>query len=113
VQGTVRVAANDLELDGARIGKGERVLVMLAAANRDPAQFPDPDRLDVGRNERRHLAFGLGPHFCLGAALARLEGQIAIATLAEQFPGMRLATEAPEWTPSVFFRGLRTLPVAC
>jgi len=113
VQGTVRVAAEDLELDGARIGPGERVSVMLAAANRDPAQFPDPDGLDVARGERRHLAFGLGPHFCLGAALARLEGQIAIGGLAEQFPGLRLASEAPEWKPSVFFRGLRALPAVC
>lgn len=113
VQGTVRVAAADLDLCGARIGRREQVLVMVAAANRDPTQFPEPNRLDVGRGERRHLAFGLGPHFCLGAALARLEGQLALAALAEQFPELRLMTEAPEWKPSVFFRASRALPTAC
>ncbi|HEY7032412.1 MAG TPA: cytochrome P450 [Thermomicrobiales bacterium] len=113
VQGTVRVAAADLDLGDAGIGRGARVSLMLAAANRDPAQFPEPDKLDVARGERRHLAFGLGPHFCLGAALARLEGQIAIAAVVEQFPALRLMTEPPDWKPSVFFRGLRTLPVAC
>jgi cytochrome P450 len=113
VQGTVRVAAADLELAGAQIGRGERVSLMVAAANRDPAQFPDPDRLDVSRGERRHLSFGLGPHFCLGAALARLEGQLAIAALVDQFPGLRLMIESPDWNPNVYFLGLRTLPTAC
>ena len=113
VQGTVRIAADDLELAGARIGRGDRVSLMLGAANRDPAHFPDPDRLDLGRGDRRHAAFGLGPHFCLGSALARMEGQVAIAAVVEQFPALRLLTDTPRWKPSVFFRGLQTLPTAC
>jgi pimeloyl-[acyl-carrier protein] synthase len=113
IQRTVRVAREDLELGDARIGRGERISLMIGAANRDPAAFPNPDRLDVGRGERRHLAFGLGPHFCLGSSLARLEGQVAIAAVVAQFPGLRLLTEAPEWKPNLNFRGLRSLPTAC
>jgi pimeloyl-[acyl-carrier protein] synthase len=113
IQRTVRVAREDLELGDARICRGERISLMIGAANRDPAAFPNPDRLDVGRGERRHLAFGLGPHFCLGSSLARLEGQVAIAAVVAQFPGLRLLTEAPEWKPNLNFRGLRSLPTAC
>jgi cytochrome P450 len=113
VQGTVRVARENLDLDGARIGRGDLVSLMLAAANHDPAQFPDPDRLDLDRGDRRHLSFALGPHFCLGAALARLEGQIAIAAVVTKFPALRPRSEAPQWKPSIYFRGLQTLPVVC
>jgi Cytochrome P450 len=79
--------------------------------NRDPAQFPDPDRLDLGRTPNRHLAFGFGTHFCLGGPLARAEGQIAFRTLLERFPRLRLATDQVEWRESVSLRGLKTLPL--
>src|SRR6185369_10317079 len=78
VQLTGRGAKEDVEIGGKRILQGERVMTVLAAANRDPAQFPDPDRLDIRRENNYHLAFGQGIHFCLGASLARAEGQIAI-----------------------------------
>jgi cytochrome P450 len=85
---------------------------VLAAGNRDPDYFPDPDRLDVGRANNRHLSFGNGPHFCLGASLARLESEIAISALAQRLPALRLATETVTWRPKPAFRGLETLPVA-
>ncbi len=88
---------------------------MLSAANRDPAQFSDPDRFDVCRQPNRHLAFGWGVHFCLGAPLARLEGQIAVNTLLQRMPGLRLADQAmaqdPPWCPSMGLRVLQSLPV--
>src|SRR5262249_18755828 len=85
-----RQAAADLELGGKRVERGQMVSLMLGAANRDPAQFPDPDRLDVARLPNKHLAFGAGPHFCLGAPLARLEARIAFAGLVRRFPELRL-----------------------
>jgi len=84
---------------------------MLGAANRDPRQFKDPDRLNLRRLNNPHLAFGAGAHFCVGNQLARLEGQIAILALVRQFPRMRLAEERIEWVPNFGLRGLRTLPV--
>jgi cytochrome P450 PksS len=86
----------------------------LASANRDERQFTDPDMLDVTRQPNRHLAFGLGSHFCVGASLARLEGQIAISTLLRRFPDLRLgvATRALRWRPGLLVRGLEALPVA-
>lgn len=113
VQATFRIAREETSIGDVPIGRGERVTVVLGAANRDPAQFPEPDRLDLGRTDRRHLAFAHGPHFCLGAALARLEGQIAIATTLERFPQLRLATECPAWKPLFAFRGLQSLPLTC
>jgi pimeloyl-[acyl-carrier protein] synthase len=87
------------------------VVTAIGAANRDPAHFPDPDRLDITRRDNRHIAFGFGIHFCLGAPLARLEGQIAIDTLLRRMPGLRLVTSAPEWRESSTLRGLKRLPV--
>ena len=87
---------------------------MLAAANRDERQFPNPDTLDIAREPNRHLAFGQGAHYCIGAPLARLEGQIAIATLLRRLPDMRLAVApgALRWNKGVLLRGLAALPVA-
>lgn len=111
VQLTSRVALQDFQLDGKEIRRGELVLALIGAANRDPEQFPDPDRLDLGRDPNPHLSFGRGIHFCLGAPLARLEGQIAIGQLVSRFPRLRLAGE-PERSPTITLRGLRNLRLA-
>ncbi len=84
----------------------------IGAADRDPAQFPDPDRLDIARADNRHVAFGMGIHFCLGAPLARVEGQIAINTLVQRLPKLALATEQPEHRQSLTLRGLKALRVS-
>lgn len=112
VQRQLRLAKEDFELDGHRIRKGEIVSPFLGAANRDPAQFPNPDRLDITRTDNRHTAFGYGIHFCVGAPLARLEAPIAFSTLLSRLPNLRLAGEAPEFKPDVTVRGLKALTVA-
>ncbi len=112
VQATVRVATEEGELGAHRIRPGALVVCGIGAANRDPAAFRDPDRLDVGRAECHHLSFGFGPHFCLGAGLARLEAEAVFAALLARFPGLRLASEAVEFRPNPILRGLRALPVA-
>jgi cytochrome P450 len=107
-----RVVAHDLEFGGKQLKQGQLVLQLLGAANRDPAQFPAPDQLDVRRTPNAHLAFGRGIHFCLGAPLARLEAPIAISTLLRRFPELRLATDRLDWWPERgMFRGLKALPV--
>jgi pimeloyl-[acyl-carrier protein] synthase len=111
VQRTGRIPNADVEIGGQTIPKGDLVMALLGAANRDPAHFPDPDRLDFRRADNRHLAFGWGIHFCLGAPLARLEGQIAIGTVAARLPKLALATDAPRWRPATTLRGLEALPV--
>jgi cytochrome P450 len=111
VQRNRRRAARDLELHGQSIRLDQRVLAFLGAANRDPAVFPEPDRLDIGRDEIRHMAFGHGIHYCVGAALSRLEAPIAINTLLARFPGIRLADVAIGWRPNIAFRGLQRLMV--
>jgi len=111
VQMTFRYAMEDLEIDGHRIHQGEMVGFILGAANRDPEQFPDPDRLDIMRVNNHQAAFGVGIHYCVGAPLARLEGQIAISTLLEQFHHLHLAAQPPEWREMIAFRGLKSLPV--
>ncbi|MEU3828469.1 cytochrome P450 [Streptomyces sp. NPDC029080] len=108
---TYRYAAEPLEIAGSRIGRGEDVLVGLTAAQRDGARYADPDRFDIRRDTRGHLAFGHGIHYCLGAPLARLEGRIAIGTLLERAPGLALAGEPGEWLPGMLMRGVRSLPV--
>lgn len=107
----VRMAREDVELRGKRIRAGQRVLLCQSAANRDPQRFPDPDRLDLDRTDNEHLAFGIGIHHCLGAPLARLEAEIALAALAERLPGLRVATDDPEWHVTILSRGLASLPV--
>lgn len=111
VQRNRRRAARDVELDGRHIHAGQRVLAFLGAANRDPATIPEPDRLDITRTESRHLAFGLGIHYCVGAALSRLEAPIAITALLARFPGFRLAAAPIRWKPNIAFRGLEGLHV--
>jgi cytochrome P450 len=110
VQFTGRVALERVEFGDVKVGKGQQVVALLGAANHDPAQFADPDRLDLGREDNRHIAFGGGIHFCLGAALARAEGRVAIARLVDRFPGLELAGE-PERKTTITLRGLRHLPV--
>jgi cytochrome P450 len=111
--GLTRFALEDLEIGGVRIPRGDMVLLAIAAADRDPDRFPDPDRLDVGAADPGHLAFGHGIHYCLGAPLARLEGQVAFTALLARLPD--LALDIPEeqlrWTGGGVLRGLRQLPV--
>ncbi len=112
-QKALRYATEDRELHGRRIEKGQAVIALLASANRDPAVFAEPDRLDITRAENRHLGFGTGIHICLGAPLARLEGQIAIGTLVRRYPRMSLLDDKPSWRDDlVTFRRLARLPVA-
>jgi hypothetical protein len=111
VQWTSRLAGEPIEINGQTIPPGEIVLGCLGAANRDPARFSDPDRLDIRRSDNRHLAFGSGIHYCLGAALARMEAQIAIGELARRFPRMRLAKTKLRWMKGLTFRGVKSLPV--
>jgi len=108
---TARIATEDLEIGGCRVREGEQVVAMLGAANRDPAQFPEPHRLDVSRNPNRHLAFGGGPHFCLGAALARIEGQLAFETMLRRLPDLELDTEMPTYRDHFVIRGVTELKV--
>ncbi len=95
VSATARVAETTIELDGRTIAPGQEVMLALNAGNRDPAAFAEPDRFDIGRTPNRHLAFGMGPHFCVGAPLARLEGRIAIERLLETYPSLRLSDPTP------------------
>jgi cytochrome P450 len=111
VQRTARVPSEDVKIGGRIIPKGEMVMPFIGAADRDPAQFPEPDRLDLGRADNRHIAFGWGIHFCLGAPLARVEGQIAIDALVRRLPRLALATDRPEFRQSLTLRGLAALPV--
>ena len=110
-QRIIRLVKEDFELEGRPIEQGQRVMFLLGAANRDPAQFVDPEQLDVCREPNRHIAFGLGPHFCIGAPLARLEAEVAFNALLRRFPNMRLVGDAPEWLPSYQLRLLKSLPV--
>lgn len=108
---TARIATTDVEIGGALIREGEQVAVSLGAANRDPEQFPDPDRLDVGRTPNRHLGLGGGPHYCLGATLARIEAQAAFGAVLRRFPHLELATEEPTYRDHFVIRGLKGLKV--
>ncbi|AQT72818.1 cytochrome P450 family protein [Streptomyces sp. fd1-xmd] len=110
---TWRFATEPLTLGGERIETGDPVLVVLAAADRDPARFTDPDTLDLSRSDNQHLGYGHGIHYCLGAPLARLEGQTALATLLTRLPDLELAVPPQDlrWRGGLIMRGLRTLPV--
>jgi cytochrome P450 len=99
-----------MEIDGRQIGRGDSVTLVIAAANRDPARFAEPDRLDVTRLQNRHLAFGYGPHYCIGAPLALLEAEIAIGRLLAETRWLRLERE-PRWQENINFRFLEELVV--
>lgn len=110
VQLVGRVAGADMTIDGVRVPKGDNIMLLVAAAHRDPAVFADPSTFDPGRAAFRHLAFGLGPHFCLGAPLARLEATVALSAVTRRFPDARLAVE-PEYKPHITLRGMAALDV--
>jgi cytochrome P450 PksS len=111
---TERYAREEVEIAGVTIPRGALVLVAIVSANADQTRFPEPEQLDVSRKENRHLAFGLGPHYCLGAPLARMEARVALAALLQRFPQLRLAVppEQLQWRPGVSLRGLISLPVS-
>ena len=108
---TERYAREDVEVAGTVIRRGELVYAVLASANRDERQFSEPDRLDLTREPNKHLAFGLGVHYCLGAPLARLEGHIAIGALVSRFPNLRMTRRPLRWRRGLVLRGLDALPV--
>ncbi|HLZ63537.1 MAG TPA: cytochrome P450 [Ktedonosporobacter sp.] len=111
VQITSRVASANLGIGGKRIKAGDEVIFHLGAASRDPAQFAEPDQLNLSRQENRHLAFGQGIHFCLGAPLARIEAEIAFNTLLRRLQAPQLETAELEWNKSLVFRGTRAIPI--
>jgi cytochrome P450 len=109
---SVRWVASDLEMRGTRIAKGDRLLLVNASANRDPRRFADPDRLDLGRTDNAHLAFGYGRHYCLGASLARLEASLAFSTITERLPRIQLQADGElRWQPTILGRELEQLPI--
>jgi len=110
-QHTARIAPSNQMIGDKEIRAGQAVIAVMAAANRDPDRFPDPDRLDLGRTDNRHLAFGWASHFCFGAPLARLEGQIAFERLV-QLPNLHLQPTPLSWRSNLGLRGLTALPVA-
>lgn len=111
VQMTFRRTAADVELGGQTLRAGSDVQLVLGAANRDPEAFPNPDQLDVTRADNKHLAFGGGIHYCVGAPLARVEAQVAIRAMLTRLPGLRLASDTVDWRPIVGLRGLKALPL--
>jgi hypothetical protein len=113
IQQTARIAPEDQELGGKIIRKGEAVIAVIAAANRDPQRFPEPDVFDIDRRDNRHLAFGWGAHFCFGAALARIEAQVAFDSILDRFPNLHGDLERPQWmSTNLGYRGLVSLPLA-
>jgi hypothetical protein len=111
-QHTARIAPDDMLLGGKKIQKRQAIIAVFAAANRDPERFPDPDRLDLRRADNRHVAFAWGSHYCFGAPLARMEGQIAFETLLRRLPNLRLEQQPLEWRENLGLRGLKSLCVA-
>jgi cytochrome P450 len=111
VKSIQRLSSGDLEMRGKVMRKDDRIRWFISSANRDPNVFAEPDRFDITRQPNPHVAFGNGVHHCLGATLARVEGQEVFKALAERFPGMQLATEELEYQPSITFRSLKSLPI--
>lgn len=112
VQATSRVATDDIAVSGQSIKAGDNVSLLLGSANRDEAQFPEPERFDIERHPNRHLTFAHGPHFCLGSALARNVSQIAVLSFVQRYPNARLVDETVEWNEGFSFRSVKRLPVA-
>ncbi len=110
-QHTGRIAPSDTEMGGKKIRRRDAVIAVMAAANRDPERFVDPDRLDIRRKENRHMAFGFGAHFCFGAPLARIEAQIALASILRRFDQLQLEPAALVWRENLGLRGLKALPL--
>jgi len=110
-QHTARLAPEDTVLGGQQIRRRQAVIAVMAAGNRDPERFRDPDRLDLMRPDNRHLAFGWAAHFCFGAPLARLEGQIAVSTLLRRLREVRLEPLPLAWRTNLGLRGLTALPI--
>src|SRR5438309_1213743 len=110
-QHTARMCPSDREMGGKRIQKRQAVIAVMAAANRDPEKFPDPDKFDITRKDNRHLAFGYAAHFCFGAPLARVEGQVVLEAFLKRFPEVVLAPAPLEWRSNLGLRGLKALKV--
>ncbi len=110
-RGTFRITTKECEFGGKKFHEGEQIVAVLGAANRDPAYFEEPNRFDITRNPNRHLSFGLGIHFCIGAFLARNEAFISFTRIIERMPNIKLSTSPPIWNKKPLFRGLQSLPV--
>jgi cytochrome P450 len=110
-QHTARLVPETLELNGKHLMKGQAVIAVMGAANRDPERYPDPDHLDISRPDNRHLAFGWAAHHCFGAPLARIEGQVAFETILRRLPDLRLRSGPITWRPNLGLRGLSALHV--
>ena len=107
-----RRTTQDVTIRGVEIPVGSSIYLLVGSANRDAEKFPDPERLDINRPPSRTLGFGYGIHYCLGAALARMESQVAFETILQRLPDIHIAGEAPVFRPNYFLRGLLNLPVA-
>jgi hypothetical protein len=111
VQATSRIVKEDMEFGGQQFAAGQGIVVLFGSANRDPEQFPDPDRFDITRQPNRHLTFAHGPHFCLGASIARTVAQVGILTTIQRCADMKLVDERIEWLGGFAFRGPKSLNV--
>ncbi|MCK7502151.1 MAG: cytochrome P450 [Comamonadaceae bacterium] len=111
IQYTARRISADVQMHGRTLKRGQLLVPLIGAANRDPARFSDPDRFDIGRDEGMHLSFGHGPHVCVGAALTTMEADIAFSTLMRRLPMLELASPVPDWSGNPVYRGLAALPL--
>ena len=111
VKSIQRIASQDVEMRDKVLRKDDRIRWFISSANRDPEAFADPDTFDITRHPNQHVAFGSGVHHCLGATLARVEGQEVFKALAERFPALQVETEDLEYQPSITFRSLKSLPI--
>ena len=111
VGSVTRTALEDIEIGGKTIAAGDRVFCMMNAANRDPQQFEEPERLDILREKNHHVIFGYGVHFCIGAPLARMEGRFALSAMMQRMTEIELGVAPPVWRDSLVLRGLSSLPI--